>query len=587
MSEMVISGTRPRNVGWLRAAALLYGDWGTSKAYVIGLSVLLAGYAAPAYLAAIVALTLLVGWNYIHVCQLFPHGGGVYHSAHLHSPRLAVVGALLLLADYIVTASLSCYEAFNYFGTGDSTRWAILAVFGVGVLNYFGPRFSSGLAVYLAAPTVISVVALVGFGLFKQPVLHWHWPDVGFLRSWELFAGMVLALSGVEAIANTTGVMKLDPGSSIEKPSVHRAARKAIGLVMLEVCLVTLALGVLAAGMPKESFAHPEGFLRRMAEYYVHPAFGVVMGLTMGLLLLSAVNTSIVAMVALLYSLAQDEELPPVFKLLNGFGVPWVPLIVAVVLPILILDLAPGLEALASLYAIGVVGAITLNLASTSTARGLGMPMGSRALMMFTAVLMGAIWITIAATKLHALVFVCLVCGIGLFIRETYRAKARGEASVQLASPAKDINIVPTPVFGEEVGEEGGRIVLAARGLTPSAKYAIQEAKLRSARLYFLYIREVQVAAELVGRLQDDVKAQEVIGEMKKAAAEDKVAMTPVYCTANKASDMIVELAATLGADLVVLGGTRRGVLANFLGGDTVREVSSQLPDEIPLVVVA
>ena len=31
-----LSGHRPRNVGWARAAALLYGDWGTSKAYVIG-----------------------------------------------------------------------------------------------------------------------------------------------------------------------------------------------------------------------------------------------------------------------------------------------------------------------------------------------------------------------------------------------------------------------------------------------------------------------------------------------------------------------------------------------------------------------
>ena len=29
---------RPRNLDWKRAAALLYGDWGTSKAYVIGLA---------------------------------------------------------------------------------------------------------------------------------------------------------------------------------------------------------------------------------------------------------------------------------------------------------------------------------------------------------------------------------------------------------------------------------------------------------------------------------------------------------------------------------------------------------------------
>jgi nucleotide-binding universal stress UspA family protein len=97
----------------------------------------------------------------------------------------------------------------------------------------------------------------------------------------------------------------------------------------------------------------------------------------------------------------------------------------------------------------------------------------------------------------------------------------------------------------------------------------------------------VKVAAEVVGRLENDAKALEVMGEMKKAAATEKVAMTPVYCTANKASDMIVELAATLGADLVILGGTRRGVLVNLLRGDTVREVSSQLPDEIPLLVVA
>ena len=584
---MVIQGSRPRNVGWLRAAALLYGDWGTSKAYVIGLAVLLAGYAAPVYLAGIVALTLLVGWNYIHVCRLFPHGGGVYHSAHLHSPRLAVIGAMLLLADYIVTASLSCYEAFNYFGTGDSTRWAILAVFAVGVLNYFGTRFSSGLAVYLAAPTILCVLTLVFFGVFQQPELHWHWPEVGFLRGWEVFAGMVLALSGVEAIANTTGVMKLDPGSTPEQPSVHRAARRAIGWVMLEVCLVTLALGVLAAGMPAGSFLHPEAFLRRMAEHYVHPAFGVVMGWTIGLLLLSAVNTAVVAMVALLYSLAQDGELPPVFKQLNAYGVPWVPLIVAVALPILVLDLAPGLEALASLYAIGVVGAITLNLWSTSTAKGLPLSFGPKILMLGTALLMAAIWVTIAATKIHALIFVILVCGVGLFIRETYRKKSRGlalgSAAVSAEAPFK-----PRDETGisEEGAEEAGRILVAARGLTAAARFALEEAKLRGARLYFLFVREVQVATDVSGKLEDDKEAKRVLEEVRQAAADQKLMLTPVYCVSNRASDMITELAATLGADLVVLGGSKRKMLVNLLRGDTVQQVSQSLPEEIRLVVV-
>ena len=494
---------------------------------------------------------------------------------------------MLLLADYIVTASLSCYEAFNYFGTGDSTRWAILAVFAVGVLNYFGTRFSSGLAVYLAAPTILCVLTLVFFGVFQQPELHWHWPEVGFLRGWEVFAGMVLALSGVEAIANTTGVMKLDPGSTPEQPSVHRAARRAIGWVMLEVCLVTLALGVLAAGMPAGSFLHPEAFLRRMAEHYVHPAFGVVMGWTIGLLLLSAVNTAVVAMVALLYSLAQDGELPPVFKQLNAYGVPWVPLIVAVALPILVLDLAPGLEALASLYAIGVVGAITLNLWSTSTVKGLPLAFGSKIMMLATALLMAAIWVTIAATKIHALIFVILVCGVGLFIRETYRKKSQGlaPASVVVSGEAP-FRLREEPSGSEEGAEEAGRILVASRGLTASARFALEEAKLRGARLYFLFVREVQVATEVAGKLTDDAEAQRVLGEIRQAATAEKVLLTPVYCVSNRASDMITELAATLGADLVVLGGSKRKMLVNLLRGDTVQQVSNSLPEEIRLVVV-
>ena len=60
---------RPRNVGWVRAAALLYGDWGTSKAYVIGLALAAVGFAALPHLLAVCALTGLVGINYIWVCK--------------------------------------------------------------------------------------------------------------------------------------------------------------------------------------------------------------------------------------------------------------------------------------------------------------------------------------------------------------------------------------------------------------------------------------------------------------------------------------------------------------------------------------
>jgi hypothetical protein len=50
-------------VDWKRAAAILYGDWGTSKAYVIGLAFAVAGYSSFWLIAAMCVLTALVGLN--------------------------------------------------------------------------------------------------------------------------------------------------------------------------------------------------------------------------------------------------------------------------------------------------------------------------------------------------------------------------------------------------------------------------------------------------------------------------------------------------------------------------------------------
>jgi hypothetical protein len=63
---------RPRNLDWKRAAALLYGDWGTSKAYVIGLAFVAAGFSSLPIILAVCALTGLVGINYAVICRHFP-----------------------------------------------------------------------------------------------------------------------------------------------------------------------------------------------------------------------------------------------------------------------------------------------------------------------------------------------------------------------------------------------------------------------------------------------------------------------------------------------------------------------------------
>src|SRR6059058_3068141 len=109
---------RPRNLDWKRAAALLYGDWGTSKAYVIGLAFVAAGFSSLPIILSVCAVTALVGVNYIVICRHFPDGGGVYSAARSQGRLLAVVGALLLLADLTVTAALSGWSGLSYITSG-------------------------------------------------------------------------------------------------------------------------------------------------------------------------------------------------------------------------------------------------------------------------------------------------------------------------------------------------------------------------------------------------------------------------------------------------------------------------------------
>src|SRR2546421_1026162 len=114
----LLHSERPRNVNWFQAAALLFGDWGTSRLYVLGLAFLVAGRTSFWLIFGMSILILCVGWAYTQICRIYPDGGGVYTAAKQRSRLLGVIGALLLFADYTVTASLSAVDAFHYFGLG-------------------------------------------------------------------------------------------------------------------------------------------------------------------------------------------------------------------------------------------------------------------------------------------------------------------------------------------------------------------------------------------------------------------------------------------------------------------------------------
>jgi amino acid transporter len=86
-----------------------------------------------------VLLLLTLAWAYQMISARFPDGGGAYSAAAELSRPLAVVGGLLLFADYVMTAALSAVAAFHYLGARDPAAAAAISIIAIGVLNLFGP----------------------------------------------------------------------------------------------------------------------------------------------------------------------------------------------------------------------------------------------------------------------------------------------------------------------------------------------------------------------------------------------------------------------------------------------------------------
>lgn len=599
---------RPRNVNVPRAAAILYGDWGTSKAYVIGLAFAVGGYASFWLIGAMCILTALVGINYMIICRLYPDGGGVYASVRHRSEVISIVGAFLLIADYLVTAAISALSAFQYLGVPHPERFAAAAILVIGLLNLLGPKHTGGLAFLISVPTLIVVITL---GLFSLPHLgtaigHLQPLQGGFWPNWGGFVGIVLALSGVEAIANATGVMRLDPGSTEANPSVRKTSTPALLWVMVEVCIFTALLGLAMHALGGLQVANgdvnapgAEGvrdyMLRYMGETFVGGAlgpaighaFGFAVSITFGLLLLSAVNTAIVDLITIQFLMARDRELPAIFQRLNQWGVPSAGMLLATLVPMLLVLLVKDMVGLADLYAVGVVGAIATNLGATATDWKLPIKKWERTLMFGTFVVMAAIEMSLLIDKPNARYFAVTILAVGLILRglvQERRMKLEATAIVPAELPVQFSPAGSEPASDFTSAES---MLCAIRGAGRTLDFALREARETGHRLYLLFVREQRFMTEQDAKRkwQEDPEAAEIFAVAREKAGD----RPPLFCYAvsESAAATIVDIAATLGASRLILGAPKRNALVNILRGNMVREVSDLLPEDIDLIVYA
>ena len=584
----MLAGERPRNVGWMQAAGLLYGDWGTSRLYVLGLAFFFARGASFWLIAAMSLLILAVGWAYSEICRIYPDGGGVYTAAKHKSRTLAVIGALLLFADYVVTASLSSLDGFHYFGLGHTETlfslrspglWAIVSIVAIGGFNLLGPKHTGTFAIFAAVGMMFITLLIAAFAL---PQIDWHRFPVRVrhvneppTQLWLHFVSIVLALSGVEAIGNLTGVMK--------KP-VAVTAKRAIWTVAFEVAIfnILLAAAMVIRLADDQGAEHKEDMLAFLAHAYVGGWGELAVRAIGGVLLLSACNTVITDMISVQYLMSRDGELPAIFQKLNRFGVPWLPAIVATAVPCIVLVISHDLEHLAALYAIGVVGAVAINITLVSTHPRLRKTWRKLAALALGLFLTG-IWVTLAFTKLHALIFVCVVMVVGLTARylTRYMARRRGDRPSLLRQAIIE-QLEPADLAKS-------KLLLGTYGSDALARAALDEAKRRNAALVVCFIRQVNLSYKYdKGRLQidTDLAALKTFARFLELGHEMDVPVMPVYDSGPDAAVLLAEQAAINGVDRVLIGSSRQGALYHLIKGHFQRRLEELLPPEIPVQVI-
>ncbi|MBC7835703.1 MAG: amino acid permease [Phycisphaerales bacterium] len=607
---MFVSQKRPRVLGWYHAGPLLFGDWGTSRLYVLGLAFFYTGHASPLYLTAMSVLMITVAWAYTVICRCFPEGGGVYAAARQIHPLLAVVGATLLLCDYTVTTALSIVDGMHYFGVPHEMvlAIAITSIIGLGLVNWLGAKSAGRLALIIAIGALLTsaIIAVLCIPFVKAGLSSFSLEStrgVSPWGQWESFVRIVLALSGVEAVANMTGLMK---------PPVARTAKRTIWPVLAEVVLLNLIFGIALTGLPSlvdvhtpeamtlvpgapippETLEYRDTAMKVLAVESGQKWFGESTGYYLGigaaviygLLLLSAGNTAIMATVAVLYSMAQDRELPRPLTRLNYSGVPKFGLLLAVVLPIGVLLVNHDIGALADLYAVGVCGAITISVGSCAINRALPIKRWERAALYAIAIFMLAIELTIIVGKWHATLFaVSLIAAVLVarwFMLRQRRAQELGipePVTGWLAEVRRDpVNLDPNKP----------RIMLAARGRS-QAEFATDLARKRGAILFAIYVRTLRVidiGSRQVPKIEDDREAQESLGSVAVLASQLRVPFVPIYVTSSEIAEEILDYTVTFGCDTLVLGKSRRRWFSRAVEGDVVKQIAANLPSEVALI---
>ena len=621
LSDRVAHARRPhltiRTAGSLgppALAAMGLSALGASMLFILGVVQKNALAMTPVVFAAAAVFFVLTSMAYVEGNSVHPEQGGASTLARYAFDEFwSFLAGWAILLDYLIVMAIAVVAVPSYlsafWGDAGDAPWELLiaaaAVAWVCFVNVRGvtaERFGRVLRI-----GVLFMVLCVAI-LVAVAVSDWHGGaaidsiDLGRAPAWEdlLFAAVLAGVSatGIEAAS----------GLAPELRTSRRGLRRLVAFLNLAVLVILVGVSVAAtAALPGG-----EGALVVGDDYVDAPLLGVVSGLEPtwlmdgfryaiggvgALVLLQAVNGTMVGLSRVTYSLATNRQIPSLLGRLHPVrGTPFVAVMLASAIAFG-LALTSDVELLAAIFAMGAMlvfaiahlSVIALRFREPDARRAYRMPLsvqlggGSVPLTAVAgALLAGLGWLSVLVLHEGAryvggawliggvLLYVVYRLGQDKGLRERFTIPA---AALQEAGEAEYGSIL-VPVFGRALDDDivgtAGR--LAAEEGEEGEGGAVIEA---------LYVVEVPMSLPLDARIPDDQveRARAAVRRAKEVGEEDEgVVVATAMVRARSVGAAIVSEAKRRGVEAIVLAAedptrVRGGALLGGRSGPRDRSV--------------
>ena len=367
---------RGGSIGAFLCWAVIFADIGTSVYYVPG--ILYGPFKSRSALFVMMTLFVfvLLCVKYAEVTWRYPEGGGVVNvSSQAIHPFAGLLGGLMILVDYFLTAALSALSGALYLSVvmPSLLPWVLQATVGaliaLGILNFLGIKESArttAIVACLAGAGQLAVVVATAMYLGPAGVLHsftaiTQGPPLTPVLLLTGYGAAFLAFSGLESVAQLAPAMR-EPRK--------RTAFRAMTAVVLTMAITSPLLTLWSTTLLADN-ADPNQFISLLGAHSAGRLLGNYVAVSGSLLLVFASNTAIIGAYHVFIALARMGFLPRALERRNRWRItPHWSILAAVLMPVVItIGANAQVILLGDLYAFGLLGTFVLTCISLDMVR--------------------------------------------------------------------------------------------------------------------------------------------------------------------------------------------------------------------------